>query len=236
MRGFDRPTVILLGGRGFVGSAIATQLARRRTSVFIPSRRVNDTPLRVLPNVRWLDMDIHQDTQLDGLFSMVDDAVVINLVGILHDKEAKPYGPGFARAHVELPQRLIAAMQRRGLRRLLHMNALGADPDGYSMYQRSKGEGECYVRQSNVDWTIFRPSVIFCVEMIISSICLLLCNMFCHWSRWLGPTLGFSQWLFRMWHGRLSKALVCRKPFVRVLIWPGLMFTRWRNWLDFQVA
>ena len=158
---FDRPTVILLGGRGFVGSAIATQLARLQTSLIIPSRRINDTPLRVLPNVRWLEMDIHQDAQLDELLAMADDAVVINLVGILHDKEAKPYGPGFARAHVELPQRLISAMHRRGLRRLLHMSALGADPQGCSMYQRSKGEGERCVRQSDLDWTIFRPSVIF---------------------------------------------------------------------------
>ena len=52
-------------------------------------------------------------------------------------------------------------MQLHGLKRYLHMSALGADPIGPSMYQRSKGDGELAVKASNLDWTIFRPSVIF---------------------------------------------------------------------------
>lgn len=153
--------VILLGGSGFVGSAIASQLARQQVPVLIPSRRPDTSPLRVLPNTELVRLDIHRDDDLNTLLGMTDNAVVINLVGILHDREAKPYGPAFARAHVELPARLIAAMQSRGMRRLLHMSALGADPAGHSMYQRSKGEGENLVRKSDLDWTIFRPSVIF---------------------------------------------------------------------------
>ncbi len=153
--------VILLGGSGFVGSTIASQLARQQVPVLIPSRRPDTSPLRVLPNAELIRLDIHRDDDLDTLLAMADNAVVINLVGILHDREAKPYGPGFARAHVELPTRLIAAMKRRGMRRLLHMSALGAHPAAHSMYLRSKGEGENRVRDSDLDWTIFRPSVIF---------------------------------------------------------------------------
>jgi NADH dehydrogenase len=52
-------------------------------------------------------------------------------------------------------------MQMNGLKRYLHMSALGADSKGPSMYQRSKGDGELAVKTSNLDWTIFRPSVIF---------------------------------------------------------------------------
>jgi len=47
------------------------------------------------------------------------------------------------------------------VRRLLHMSSLGADANGPSMYQRSKGDGEAAVRASGLDWTIFQPSVIF---------------------------------------------------------------------------
>ncbi|MHB8354101.1 MAG: NAD(P)H-binding protein, partial [Burkholderiales bacterium] len=64
-------------------------------------------------------------------------------------------------AHVTLPGLIIETMQAQGIRRLLHMSALGADRAGASMYQRSKGAGEDLVRSSHLDWTIFRPSVIF---------------------------------------------------------------------------
>ena len=86
---------------------------------------------------------------------------MINLVGVLHDKPAQPYGKVFKAAHVELPKNIITAMQLHGLKRYLHMSALGADSQGPSMYQRSKGDGEAAVKASHLDWTIFRPSVIF---------------------------------------------------------------------------
>jgi NADH dehydrogenase len=65
---------------------------------------------------------------------------------------------------VLLPKRVIAACEKNRVARYLHMSALGADPNGPSMYQRSKGAGEAAVRASKLDWTIFRPSVVFGVE------------------------------------------------------------------------
>jgi len=154
-------SVIMLGGSGFVGSVIAAELARRNIRTVIPSRRPDQSALRVLPDVHLVECNIHDDHQLHALLAENPHAIVINLVGVLHDREAKPYGDNFARAHVALPRRLIAAMQQFGLHRLLHMSALGADPQGASMYQRSKGDGEQLVRASGLDWTVFRPSVIF---------------------------------------------------------------------------
>ena len=99
---------------------------------------------------------------LDRLFGGLNQSgIVINLVGILHDKMGSPYGPGFKKNHVELTNRLIQKMKSLGIRRYLHMSALGADENGPSMYQRSKGAAERLVQQSSLDWTIFRPSVVF---------------------------------------------------------------------------
>jgi NADH dehydrogenase len=86
---------------------------------------------------------------------------VINLVGILHDKTGSPYGPGFLKNHVELTKKIIAAMSAAHLKRYIHMSALGASSSGASMYQRSKGDAENLVKASDLDWTIFRPSVVF---------------------------------------------------------------------------
>ena len=155
--------ILLIGGNGFVGRVIAAQLQLAGYSVLIPTSHVGAAQeLRMLPKVHVEEADIHEFDQLQGLCERIKpNGAVINLVGVLHDKPAKPYGKVFKAAHVELPKNIMTAMQLHGLKRYLHMSALGADSQGPSMYQRSKGDGEAAVKASSLDWTIFRPSVIF---------------------------------------------------------------------------
>jgi uncharacterized protein YbjT (DUF2867 family) len=155
--------ILLIGGNGFVGRVIAAQLQLAGYSVLIPTGHLAAArELRMLPKVHVEDADIHDFDELQSLCGRIDkNGAVINLVGVLHDKPAQPYGKAFKAAHVDLPKNIITAMQLHGLKRYLHMSALGADSNGPSMYQRSKGDGEAAVKASNLDWTIFRPSVIF---------------------------------------------------------------------------
>jgi uncharacterized protein YbjT (DUF2867 family) len=155
--------ILLIGGNGFVGRVIAAQLQIAGYSVLVPTGHlVAARELRMLPKVHVEEADIHEFDELQSLCGRIQpDGAVINLVGVLHDKPALPYGKVFKAAHVELPKNIITAMQLHGLKRYLHMSALGADSHGPSMYQRSKGDGEAAVKASNLDWTIFRPSVIF---------------------------------------------------------------------------
>ena len=67
----------------------------------------------------------------------------------------------FQQAHVELARKVVAACRQHGIRRLLHMSALNADAERTERVLRSKGEAENIVRESGLDFTIFRPSVIF---------------------------------------------------------------------------
>lgn len=155
--------VLLLGGSGFVGGYIARRLADRGIEVTIPTRRRERCKaLGVRPGIRIAEADIHQHSALVSL--MRDQHAVINLVGILHSRDVEfPYSKDFARAHVELPKTVVAACREAGVRRLLHMSALKADPKAPSEYLVSKAEGERVVlaAQGELDVTVFRPSVIF---------------------------------------------------------------------------
>lgn len=148
--------ICILGGAGFVGSHIVHQLDASGHRVKVLTRRRETAKhLILLPNVQVVECDIGDDVALRDALAGAD--VVINLVGILHETATAK----FAALHAELPQRIVAACQDGGIFRLLHVSALQADVQAPSAYLRSKAQGEEAVRQSGLDWTVFRPSVIF---------------------------------------------------------------------------
>ena len=155
--------VLLLGGSGFVGTYIVNRLAQRGIEVTVPTRRRERTKALIMqPGVDMPEADIHCPETLTALMHGHD--AVINLVGILHSRDVKlPYSDDFARAHVDLPKKIVAACKAAGVRRLVHMSALKANPKGPSEYLASKGDGEAIVMAAagELDVTVFRPSVIF---------------------------------------------------------------------------
>ena len=152
--------IAVLGGTGFVGTAVVSRLAAAGHELRVLTRDPrNGRPLAVLPTVRILRADVHDEPTLRQAFTGCD--TVINLVGILNEKGFS--GAGFAHAHAELARKTVAQAVAAGATRLLHMSALGAAPDGPSFYLQSKGVAERHVRAApaSLRWTIFRPSVIF---------------------------------------------------------------------------
>ncbi len=153
--------ICLLGGTGFVGRRLAARLSEAGHDVVIlTSHRERHRGLLVLPTVRMTEGDVHDPEFLGKQFAGRD--TVINLVGILN--ETGRNGRGFARAHVELPEKIVRACGAAGVTRLLHMSALHASDDAPSRYLRTKAQGEDAVhRAGSADFhvTSFRPSVIF---------------------------------------------------------------------------
>jgi len=154
-------SVVLFGGTGFIGSHLAARLSAHNLTVVLPTRHAaRAMGLMPLPGVDIVEADLRDDAALRRLVSGHDAA--INLVGVLHAHRAKPYGPEFRQAHVDLPRRIVDACAQAGVPRYLHMSALGADPLGASMYQRSKADGEAAAHsRPEVAATVFRPSVVF---------------------------------------------------------------------------
>jgi uncharacterized protein YbjT (DUF2867 family) len=152
--------ILVLGGTGFVGTALASRLAAAGHSLTLPTRSPTRAKhLSVLPRTRLIEADVHDADTLEHLCHGMD--VVINLVGILN--EAGHSGAGFRHAHTDLAAKVVAGCRRTGVRRLLQMSSLRAAEDAPSHYLRSKGAAERLIRDtgSDVEWTLFRPSVIF---------------------------------------------------------------------------
>lgn len=150
--------VCMIGGSGFVGNAIAEQLAMAGKRVHVITRsRPKAMPLTVLPATEIVVADVHDPAALKRSFEGMD--AVVNLCGILHETGRQ----SFEGCHVQLPRKVAEAARACGVRHLLHMSALGASTEGPSDYLRTKGRGEAALRQAAGDLpvTIFRPSVIF---------------------------------------------------------------------------
>ena len=148
--------VLVIGGAGFIGRHLVAALASRGVRVSVPSRRRERAKhLILLPTVDVVEADVAERGTLQRL--VAGKQAVVNLVGILHGD--------VQRAHVELPQAIVNACRAGGVKRLLHMSALGASRDAPSEYLRSKAMGEeAVLAAADLEVTVFRPSVVFGAE------------------------------------------------------------------------
>jgi NADH dehydrogenase len=156
--------VALIGGAGFIGQAVIARLARSGVPMRVATRRpARARDLSVFPTVQLCAADPRDAASLQSLLKGC--SAVVNLAGILHDPRAPAhggFGPAFTAAHVELPRALAAACRQAGVRRVVHVGALGAAADAPSAYLRSKAEGERLLREDpGLAVTVLRPSVVF---------------------------------------------------------------------------
>lgn len=149
--------IVTIGGSGFLGLHVAKALARSGHQNCILTRDASGLgKFRLLGGVETRNADVFDGNQL--AVELRDADAVVSMAGILNESGSD--GKGFHRIHVELVERIIEACTNTGVRRVLHVSALGAG-QGESHYQKSKGEAEALLAASGLDVTIFRPSVIF---------------------------------------------------------------------------
>lgn len=152
-------TVAVIGGSGFVGRHLLVRLVNAGLQVTALARSsAAESGLRKLAGVRVVRVKLESDEALSAC--LAGQAVVINLVGILHESREID----FDAVHVAFPRRLAQLCQAAGVTQYLHMSALNADAaKGSSRYLKSRGEGEDAVHHAcgGVTVTSFRPSIIF---------------------------------------------------------------------------
>lgn len=151
--------VTVFGGTGFIGTQVVRALARRGWRVRVacrrPQRGYDLQPFGDVGQIQLKRADVTSRDQVEAAAAGAD--VVINLVGILY---ATP-GRGFEAVHVEGARTVAEAARAAGVKRLVQMSAIGADPDSPSKYARTKAEGEAAAHGAFPGATIVRPSIVF---------------------------------------------------------------------------
>ncbi|GAB4366066.1 MAG: NAD(P)H-binding protein [Deltaproteobacteria bacterium] len=151
--------VLVTGGGGFVGRHVCRALAARG---FLPRILVRPGSEGKIPE------DLRKACRITPGDATVREFVenaaqgtdaIVHLVGIIREFPAK--GITFEKLHVDATRNALHAARKWGITRFVHMSALGAEPGGITAYFDTKGRAEELVRGSGLDWTIFRPSVIF---------------------------------------------------------------------------
>lgn len=151
-------TVTVIGASGFIGRHVVQRLARHGLRVKAAGRRPQNaqflTQMGDVGQIAPIGVDITSDASVAAAVANAD--AVINLVGILYGSRRR-----FEAVHVAGAERVALAAQRAGVRRLVHVSAIGADVNSPSVYARTKALGEGAVRTAMPSATIIRPSVVF---------------------------------------------------------------------------
>ncbi len=151
--------VTLFGGSGFIGRYAVRRLVKAGYRVRVAVRRPNlagDVRLAGTPG--WVDVVQANVRDAASVSAAITDAdAVINLVGILAERGKQSFDGTQLQGAINIAE----ACQRRGIERLVHISAIGADPDATSKYARTKGEAERAVRDHVPTAIILRPSIVF---------------------------------------------------------------------------
>ena len=148
--------ILVTGGTGFVGREVVAELLALGQPVRLLVRRPERAgSLAHHPRVQCVQGDaLHPETLSSA---MVGVRAVIHLIGII----AETSHITFEQAHTEATRNVLAAAKQAGVTRWIQMSAIGTRPHASSRYHRTKWQAEELVRQSGLDWTIFRPSLVY---------------------------------------------------------------------------
>jgi uncharacterized protein YbjT (DUF2867 family) len=150
--------ILVTGGSGFIGSHIAKQLISEGQDlrVLIRNRgRVEQEGRLKKLEVEWIEGDVLKPETLSNAMHGVD--AVIHTVAIAVEKGTLT----FERVNEQGTVNVVEAATEGNVKRLINLSQLGADPSLPYRFMASKGKAQEYVANSQLDWTAFRPSVVW---------------------------------------------------------------------------
>nr|NIP74888.1 SDR family NAD(P)-dependent oxidoreductase [Xanthomonadales bacterium] len=151
--------VTIIGGSGFVGRHIAQKMARRGWRVRVACRRPNEAmfvkPYGTVGQVEPVQCNIRDEASTRAVIRGAD--AVVNCVGLLFESGRNTFDACMA----EGAGRVARIAAEEGAAQMVHISAIGADPESPAEYARAKAAGEAAVTQGFPGAVILRPSVVF---------------------------------------------------------------------------
>ncbi len=152
----DEPrTIAVLGGSGFIGSYLVLNLLQMGYHLHLLVNRTNPDLVSPTGRISTFRGSIEDEQALAECFAGCE--VVYHLVGLIAETRTKT----FQKTVVEGTEHVVAAARKAGVKKVIYLSALGAGPDKASRYYRTKHQAEQQVVSSGLDYTIFRPSIVY---------------------------------------------------------------------------
>lgn len=154
-------TVLVLGASGFIGARVALAARKAGWTVRAGTRTLAQAQRRA-PGFQWVEADFNRLRTAEAWRPLLEGVdAVINCVGVLQDAP----GDSSRIAHVEAPAGLIQACEPAGVRRLVHISAVGVGEGAGTHYARDKARAEALLQASGLDWVVVRPSLVLAREV-----------------------------------------------------------------------
>ncbi len=155
---------LIFGGSGQIGRNLIRKLTKNNYRVTVVTRSIHQKSLMIKTqaNQGWIDIveaNIFEENKIRKLFENTD--ICINLIGILFEKRK---GNTFQNIHNLFPTILSKLAKEYGLKKFIHLSALGIDQAIDSKYAKSKLDGEINILKNFPNATILRPSIVYSID------------------------------------------------------------------------
>ncbi|MBI3398942.1 MAG: complex I NDUFA9 subunit family protein [Deltaproteobacteria bacterium] len=149
--------ILLSGATGFVGGKLLREMLKHGVQVRCLVRNLFKAEAIRQPGVELIKGDV---TDKNSILNALNDGKItmaVHLVGIL----AETGQATFQFIHIQGTRNMVEACKEKGVKRFVHISALGTRENARSEYHKTKWEAEEIIRNSGLEYTIFRPSVLF---------------------------------------------------------------------------
>lgn len=153
--------IFLTGATGFIGRYVLKNLLKAEHSIRILCRKGSEKKIsEFITSNNHIEFHFGDIISKETLLNCMSDCdAAIHLVGIIREFPKK--GITFEKIHIEATKNIIEEAKKASIKKIIFVSSLGSNPNSIIQYHKTKFLAEEIIRCSGIDYTIFKPSVVF---------------------------------------------------------------------------